>query len=263
MDEIESNESFRVWIINHLAKKLAGHAILKGGMILRILDCPRYTNDIDYVFVPFQSKNEIVPLMKKAFHNVEGVEFSYRLHSTHARFLVKVSNSHGSFQTQIEIDVAPACEYEPISTGNFATQYHQQPEVISVMRFDVAMAHKLAAWNERNLYRDLYDAYFLHVNLRTKPNLQVLTKRLQKIKYAKRIGDKNRPRQMTLGGFADKLRQAADQIRQQEIKEELRDVLLSNHLAGLDKKIKIAMNQISEDIQFYFDNSSATLEGRK
>ena len=52
MENIQSDEALRVWIINYFSEKLGKHAILKGGMVLRILDCPRYTNDLDYVFIP-------------------------------------------------------------------------------------------------------------------------------------------------------------------------------------------------------------------
>lgn len=251
MDEIRSDEALRVWIINHLSRKLAGHAVLRGGMILRILDCPRHTNGIDYVFVPFRSKKEVIPLMEKAFKNLEGLEFSCRFHSTNAQYLVKLSNRHGSFQTQVEIGVAPSCEQEPISTGNFAMQYHQQPEIVSVMRLDVVIAHKLAAWNERNLMRDLYDVYFLHVQLHAKPDGEALAGRLREINYAKKTGGKGRPRQMTPGQFAEKLRQEAQRLQQQDLEEELRDFLPFSHLAGLDKKIRIALNQIAEALETF------------
>jgi predicted nucleotidyltransferase component of viral defense system len=57
--ESRDTESRMVWIINQLADKFGNHAILKGGMELRLFDCPRYTNDLDYIFIPFASKNEI------------------------------------------------------------------------------------------------------------------------------------------------------------------------------------------------------------
>lgn len=36
------------------------HAILKGGMVLKLLGSTRKTLDLDYTFVPFKSKKEIV-----------------------------------------------------------------------------------------------------------------------------------------------------------------------------------------------------------
>jgi hypothetical protein len=35
-------------------------------MELRLLDCPRYTNDLDYVFIPFASKKEVSKILADA-----------------------------------------------------------------------------------------------------------------------------------------------------------------------------------------------------
>lgn len=248
MDEIQSDEELRLWVINHLATKLAGHAILKGGMVLRLLHCPRYTNDIDYVMVPFTSKKEIVSLIQKAFRDIAELEISHTLHSTNACFFIACRNRYGFFQTQIEANVAQSCEQESISTGDIAIQYHQQPQVISVMRFDVALAHKLAAWNERELVRDLYDIYFIHKNLDVLPNFDVLKERLLNIHYAKKVRGKAMPKRMTLEQFWEKLWHHTATLTQKEIENELRDYFEPDHLVGLDKKMKVALHQMGDKV---------------
>src|SRR3989338_2002492 len=164
MDNIESDEALRIFIINHLAEKMGAHAILKGGMVLRLLESPRYTNDLDYIFVPFKSKKDIVDLIKSALEEIN-CSVNFNLHSTSARFMVKFENKRGVFKTQIEANVDVACEAEAISTGDLAIHYNQLPRIVRVMKLNVALAHKLAAWNERNLIRDLYDAFFFFKNL--------------------------------------------------------------------------------------------------
>ena len=52
-------ESLLSAIITLFADEFGSGAILRGGMVLRLLDSPRLTNDLDYLFVPFKSKNEI------------------------------------------------------------------------------------------------------------------------------------------------------------------------------------------------------------
>jgi predicted nucleotidyltransferase component of viral defense system len=47
MIEVNDTLGLMVWLINFLADRFGNKAILKGGMELRLLDCPRYTNDID------------------------------------------------------------------------------------------------------------------------------------------------------------------------------------------------------------------------
>ena len=58
-----------------------------------------------------------------------------------------------------------------MSTSTLARSKNQQGRIIRVMNFNTALAHKLAAWNERDLIRDLYDAYYLFVVLHARPDL--------------------------------------------------------------------------------------------
>ncbi|TFG65851.1 MAG: hypothetical protein E4H28_03325, partial [Gemmatimonadales bacterium] len=67
---------------------------------------------------------------------------------------------YNGIKTQIEVHVAAECETEELSTMALARANNQQGRIIRVMSLPVALAHKLAAWNERRLMRDLYDAWF-------------------------------------------------------------------------------------------------------
>ena len=248
MELIKSDESLRVLIINQLGKKLGKHAILKGGMVLRLLDCPRYTNDLDYIFIPFKSKKEITPLIKEALKGLAGVEVCYRYHSTNVQFDVVLKNEFGIFKTQIESNVADFCEAEWLTTGEFATQFQQAPQIIRVMRFDVMLAHKLMAWNERRLMRDLYDAYFICKNLNATPNLDVLRARLQDIHYAKRMYGKSLPKKMSLEEFWQLLAGELKTVTPTDLENELRDYLDHHQLLGLDKKITIVLTQMMDQL---------------
>lgn len=48
-----TREGLMVWVMHRFARALGEQAVIKGGMALRLLDSPRSTNDIDYVFVPY------------------------------------------------------------------------------------------------------------------------------------------------------------------------------------------------------------------
>jgi hypothetical protein len=52
---------------------------------------------------------------------------------------------------QVEVNVALECPNEPLSTATLARTHNMLPKIIRGMRFDVALAHKIAAWNERRL----------------------------------------------------------------------------------------------------------------
>lgn len=249
MENIKSDEALRIWVIAHLSERLGEHAILKGGMVLRLLDCPRYTNDLDYIFIPFKSKKDIVAPILKALKELEGAEIHHRVHSTNAQFDVLLKNEFGIFKTQVEANVAEACESQPVSTADLATQYDQTVRVVRVMRFDIMLAHKLAAWNERRLMRDLYDAYFMVKNLSVLPNLDVLKGRLQNIRYAKRVGGKALPKQMTISEFCDVLANEAKNVTDADLESELRDYLDPKLFAGMSKKIAIVVSQMVDEIQ--------------
>lgn len=252
MDTVRSDEGLRVWMINYLSEKLGEHAILKGGMVLRLLDCPRYTNDLDYVFIPFRSKKEIVPLVRDALQSLKGITVACRLHSTNAQFNVVLDNPFGTFKTQIEANTAESCESIPLSTGDFALTHHQLPHVVRVMRFDVALAHKLAAWNERRLMRDLYDIYFIYKNLNELPDIAVLKNRLSHIVYAKRTKAHHLPKRMSVEVFLQTLEEVVTTLTSQVIEEELRDYMDLEQLVGLDHKMKVHIHRMIEAIRQRF-----------
>ncbi|MBI2082754.1 MAG: nucleotidyl transferase AbiEii/AbiGii toxin family protein [Deltaproteobacteria bacterium] len=248
MDTIQSDEGLRLWIINHLSEKLGKHAILKGGMVLRLLNCPRYTNDLDYVFVPFRSKKEIGPLIDKAMADLKGARIEKRLHSTNVRYDVVFTNASGTFRTHLEANVSDSCESEPISTADLAISNKQSPHIVRVMRFDIALANKLAAWNERELMRDLYDAYFLYRHLGKTPHLPTLRSRLQKINYARRVKNSSLPKSMTLPEFLARLEQNVRGLTDDSLHEELRDTLDQDQIAGLAHKMKVGLIQMIEGL---------------
>ncbi|PIR25798.1 MAG: hypothetical protein COX62_04675 [Deltaproteobacteria bacterium CG_4_10_14_0_2_um_filter_43_8] len=239
MIDIHSNEALMVWIINRMAELYPKNAILKGGMVLRLLDCPRYTNDLDYVFVPFSSKKEVYPLIKKLLQELPGAKIEAAFHSTSLR----VSIQYQQYQTQIEVNVSKACKTEPISTSSLSKQNNQFPHIVSVMSFDVSLSNKLAAWNERGLIRDLYDIYFFHSILKIKPDKETLKVRLKNVHSQRKV---KLPKQMTFKEFKERLMDQAKKLTQKDIDDELRDYLLLEERAGLDKKIKIALFQICE-----------------
>ena len=194
---LTETEKLMLTVMNLFADRFRAHAILKGGMELRLVDCPRYTNDIDYVFVPYTSKNDIKDIVANTLKEIRNAAVSVSVHSTCIRYRIE-RNKTG---IQIEINVAEECQSEPLSTGSLALKENMPPRVIRGMRFDIALAHKLAAWNERELVRDLYDASFMSNTFGTNPDVETLRKRLMHITYRQKT--KNRPRSMTMAEFVD------------------------------------------------------------
>lgn len=84
-----TRESFFLWVMHRFAERFDRHAILKGGMALFLVGCPRSTNDLDYIFVPFQSKKEISGDIEKVLKEIPGASLSVTANSKALFFIVE------------------------------------------------------------------------------------------------------------------------------------------------------------------------------
>jgi predicted nucleotidyltransferase component of viral defense system len=233
-----TTEKLMVEIMHFLADTFPNQAILKGGMELRLLDCPRYTNDLDYVFIPFESKKDVAELIANALGQIPGTNIQIMMHSTCIRF--QIEKEH--VKVQLEVNVDKNCSSEALSTASLASGNQLLPRIIRGMSFQVSLAHKLAAWNERGLIRDLFDIAFMVNILNIQPDLDVLSNRLENVNY--RFKSKVNKKKMTINEFAEKLLSVSQHLTQSEVETELRDYLSQEELPGLEKKIKIAVHKI-------------------
>jgi hypothetical protein len=48
LDRPATQDGLFLWVMHRFSEVFEKHAVLKGGMALRLLDCPRRTMDIDY-----------------------------------------------------------------------------------------------------------------------------------------------------------------------------------------------------------------------
>lgn len=240
MIEIDSSEALMVWIMNRLSEVYPDHAILKGGMVLRLMNCPRHTNDLDYVFKPFKYKKDILPMILKVLNELEGIKINHQMNSKALRIQIE----YQGYRTQIEANVSKDCKTEPMSTSTLANDHHQLPRVIKVMSLKTALANKLAAWNERELMRDLYDIYFFSKVIGTEADITVLKKRLENIVSRK----KNIQKKMTIDEFKNRLSQAVQTLSQKNIDAELSGSLPPEERAGLHYKIRIAVQECLQKI---------------
>ncbi|MCL2690454.1 MAG: nucleotidyl transferase AbiEii/AbiGii toxin family protein [Chitinispirillia bacterium] len=233
MRNFRNTEELLAWIINFFADEFGGNAIIRGGMALRLLNSPRYTNDIDYIFIPFKSKKEIQPLIEKKLSGVSGLEFSITLNSK----VMVVNISYLSQSCQIEINVEEECDSQAMSSSVIALPYGMPPKVVRIAEMSAAFAHKIAAWNERELLRDLFDVYQYKTILRIEPNLEILRKRLARPRSYPNV----KPAE-NLDELKDKLLCAANGINEQRICE-LKPLLPETELAGLHLRITAAVRE--------------------
>jgi len=239
LDRPATQDGLFLWVMHRFAEVFEEHAVIKGGMALRLLDSPRHTMDIDYVFVPFSSKKEIVDRIDKVLHEIEGAVIAIELHSKMLTADLRVDGA----AIQIEASVATECEAIPMATGGFAQSVGHPSQIVRVMNPSYALAHKIAAWNERRLLRDLYDCYFLASRAGALPDLEVLDLRLAKIQSRlprlKKIGSMSRSQ------LADELVQAATHLSDKSLEQELTGILPPEELAGLGIRIRAAVERLT------------------
>ena len=236
-------EALMIFLINTFSEKFPQSAILKGGMCLRLLDCPRLTNDIDYVFIPYSSKKDILKKVLAALDEIEGLTYEYSMNSKCLRIRIK----YGELKTQIEANVAKECSATSVSTVGLARQFGLLGRIVQVTSYNIAMANKLAAWNERLLIRDLYDLYFYYAMVQAMPDINTLEKRLQNVASTPR--NKN-PKQMTLEQLVFKLRDKLVSLSPEDILE-LADYLPNAERQGLETKIRVQLLQLCDALSSF------------
>jgi hypothetical protein len=214
-------------------------------MVLTLFDAPRKTLDLDYVFVPYKSKNEIYDKLLSIANEIEDSKIEVSKNSKAIRIIVRVYKSIA----QIEANVALECKSDTISTNSLALKLNTLPRLIKIMSLDVALSHKLAAWNERRLYRDLYDIYFIFKRLGISPDLNTLEQRLNKINS--RLKQSSKVKKMSVSEFRIELLATVKTLTQLQLSKEL-ELTLSNHeLSGLALKIRSAIIELCDSIEVF------------
>ena len=114
--------------------------------------------------------------------------------------------------------------------------------IIKIMSLDVALSHKLAAWNERRLFRDLYDAYYLLEVQKVGPDKEILSSRLAQIES--RLPKMKKIKTMSIEQFLDQLNLELVTLSQSDLNAELEGVLDEVELAGLAFKLKDCLSRL-------------------
>ena len=222
-------------VLDIFAQKFNKKAVLRGGMVLRILGSQRFTNDLDYIFVPYKSKKDIIGDILECLSALQGVELHHELNSKCLRVFLTLEG----VTIQIESKVAMDVKSMAVSTKLVSQEFNLPPRIIHIVDLNVALADKMAAWNERRLIRDIYDIWFF-LQMKAKPDLPTLEKRLAKPSYSKFVGAKERFQGKTCEDFYSFIRDAVNDLDDQQIRNELADYLPVAEIDGLSLLFKSA-----------------------
>ncbi|MCB9876807.1 MAG: nucleotidyl transferase AbiEii/AbiGii toxin family protein [Planctomycetes bacterium] len=243
LDRPATPDRLFVWVLHRFAEVFEEHAVVKGGIALRLHDCPRSTTDIDYVFVPFRSKKDVVARLKTVLAELEGADVEVETHSKMIRARIVVDGA----AIQIEANVDVECPSVVVPTADFALRQGQPSRLVRVMALERALAHKLAAWNERRLLRDLYDVYYLAARLGAKVDVAALQKRLRKVES--RLPALKGKKSMTMGEFAAALRRAAERVDDATVRDQLAPVLPGDEVEGLVPRLRAGVIKVVEGLE--------------
>jgi len=236
---IEKEQALLAQVVDLIARTFDKKAILRGGMVLRILGSERLTNDIDYVFVPYRSKKDIVGEIVKCLKSIEGAVVEYSLNSKCLRAVVTVD------QTTIQVEAKVALEMRTAmaSTRLFSPRFNLPRRIIPVVDHSVALANKMAAWNERRLIRDLYDIWF-YLQMQVVPDAETLRSRLRRPCYSKLVKKEDHFVGGTVNEFYDFLRAQAAGLSDDDIRKAMADYLPPDETVGLAMLIRAALARL-------------------
>jgi predicted nucleotidyltransferase component of viral defense system len=233
------DDQLMLWIMHAFAKHFRQHAILKGGMELMLMSSERATNNLDYVFVPYKSKKEISPQIEQILRRIPDVEIDTSMHSNAGRYRVRV----GKADIQIEYNVSQAMPSIELTTELLASKFNALPGIIRVMSPEVALAHKMGAWNERRLLRDLYDIYYVYTHMQVTPEMDVLKQRLNQVDS--RLPRLRKIREMSMAEFVRELRSAVGVLTEQDLQQGLAPLMKTDRLRGLLPVLRAKLGELA------------------
>jgi len=237
---IEKEQRLLARVLDLFAQKFDRKAVLRGGMVLRVLGSPRLTNDLDYLFVPYKSKKEIVDEILMCLRSIEGAELSYSINSKCLRVVLTVDQTTIQIETKVAMDVKTTTT----STRLFSTQFNLPPRIIHVVDPSVALANKMAAWNERRLIRDIYDIWFL-LQMHTQPDTAILGSRLAAPAYSSLVKKKDYFPGHTCSEFYEFLRTSVAALSDEQISNELSDFLPTAETSGLSLLFRASLARLA------------------
>lgn len=230
---MNKTEELLMKVIDVFAERFDKHAVLRGGMALRVLGCDRMTNDVDYVFVPFKSKKNIVDDVIAALKGIDGATVRYSMNSKCLRAVLTV----GEVSVQIEIKTATEIPVSVLANKDLAVKYGLPPRLIPVVDYPVALSNKMAAWNERRLIRDIYDIWF-YLKMGIRPDEPTLYERLSKPNYSRLVKKKDYFTSQSPKDFYGFLSEKIQALTDKEIAASLSDYLPATELAGLAMRFR-------------------------
>jgi len=124
-----------------------------------------------------------------------------------------------------------------------SAEFDLPPRLIQVLDYSVALANKMAAWNERRLIRDIYDIWF-YLKMGVHPDVETLNIRLKKCSYSKFIDKSDYFQGAGIEEFYAFLLSYVNKLTDNDIMDSLSDYLKKEDLLGLSMKFSAELAKL-------------------
>lgn len=244
MIETHPREKLLLQVIHFLSEKFKETLVLEGGMLLRLFNSPRSTQDVDYYWISEKSKKVLTREIRTAFDTFQaGRVTDIRLNSR-GIFLDMESAEQETGKIMIELNVVPSLNLpsEFVSTASVSNRYALTGRIVATIALPEAFAHKIAAALERETARDIHDiAVFESL---CEFDQKTLEERLRTLSI-----QRNKPAHLTFPEAAGILENRARNLTEESLKEELYSLIPESQRPGLLYTIKAAVMRIVQKLR--------------
>lgn len=244
MTETHPREKLLLQVIHFLSEKFKETLVLEGGMLLRLLNSPRSTQDVDYYWISEKSKKTLATEIRTAFDRFQaGRVTDIRLNSR-GIFLDMESTEQETDKIMIELNVVPSLNLpsEFVSTAPVSNRYALTGRIVATIALPEAFAHKIAASLERDTARDIHDIAVFEALCEF--DKKTLKKRLGAISIKRAKPDK-----LTFSEAATLLENRARNLTEESLNEELYPLIPKSQRPGLLYTIKAAVMRIVQKLR--------------
>lgn len=240
---MKNREELLLKVMHLMSEHFKDRIVLEGGMLLRLLNSPRATQDVDYLLVSESSKKVLAEEIKKVLLKLDDVIVRAVELNSRGIFVSLESRNEPNVGAFLEISVVSALLKPPtsISTIALAGRYSMTGRIVASMELSEAFAHKICAAIERDSIRDLYDMTILEPLCEI--DMAILSKRLSNLSVKRQ-----KARSISLDEAVERLRTRAGDITQEKVERELGAWLPDESLCGMDVIIKSTILRVAQRI---------------
>lgn len=239
---MNKTEALLARIMNHLATEFKNELILKGGMLLRLLNSPRQTQDLDYAWIRTKKRSSLAEEIRISLEKMNLLVSDMMVNSRGV--FITILDGLSKTMAKVEIGVIKKTQLPPQSMTNatLANVYDLKVQVITTLHLAEAFANKIAATLERDLIRDLYD--LTQFEPLTYFDEATLLDRLARLEIRR-----SKPVRISPLDATEMLREKLAKLTDKTVRDELGETMLSEQLAGLEHIIRASVYRIIGQIE--------------